>query len=137
MEKNPKFRINFVYCIVDKTDNSVVRGVRTADSPFYTSELYAAKKCVEMNNKLMEYGKEPVYQIEEYRLTSNRMIDIYTCEDEICQKIRNNDYRPQNYNGVYKSPDKYVKNKTIDDNYIKYDAYLNENVYLSKKDRGI
>lgn len=137
MEKNPKFRINFVYCIVDKTDNSVVRGVRTADSPFYTSELYAAKKCVEMNNKFMEYGKEPIYQIEEYRLTSNRMIDIYTCEDEICQKIRDNDYKPQNYNGVYKSPDKYVKNKTINDNYIKYDAYLNENVYLSKKDRGI
>lgn len=96
MEKKPKFRIDFVYCIVDKTDGSVIRGVRTADSPFYTSELYAAKKCLEMNNKLKEYGKEPIYQVEEYRLATNRIIDIYTCEDEVCQKIRKQDFAPQN-----------------------------------------
>lgn len=97
-----KVKVEYVYLIINSTDGSVVRGVRSGDSPFYSSEWFAAKKCAEMNNKLKQYNQEPIYQVKECKLTDNRIIDIYSCDDEICRRLNEEGYtKPvEKYNGI-------------------------------------
>ncbi len=76
--------VRFTYVLRNIGTDEVLRGARNNDSPFFTKEFYAVRRCKQINDKLKnEYSSctnDMLYKVTKYELV--RMYDIDVVGDE-------------------------------------------------------
>ena len=81
--------VNFVFVLRNIGDDKILRGARNNDSPFFTTEYYATRRCKQINDKLKkEYSNctfDMLYKVTKYEL--NRLYDISVEDDTKANRV--------------------------------------------------